>query len=135
MRCLLLAFRFSRFFFSCSSISRSVLILCTSISRCLAKSTGCGAVMLLRWATGVSGAMELLEGDGRCILLVPRCTVSSTTSDALIRSTTFVWVSARTDVPLTFRIMSSGMRPARRAAPPGLTLSTNTGLSPDTFIP
>uniref|UniRef100_A0A8W7PA10 Uncharacterized protein n=1 Tax=Anopheles coluzzii TaxID=1518534 RepID=A0A8W7PA10_ANOCL len=36
---------------------------------------------------------------------------------------------------VTFRIISSGIRPARRAAPPGLTLSTNTGLSPDTFMP
>jgi len=34
---------------------------------------------------------------------------------------------------LTFSIMSPATRPATSAAPPGLTLSTNTGLSPETW--
>lgn len=45
-------------------------------------STGTGAVMLFRGAIGVVGVMDVVEGDGRCILLLLRCTVSSTMSEA-----------------------------------------------------
>lgn len=59
-------------------------------------STGTGAVMEFRGAIGVVGVMDVVEGDGRCILLLLRCTVSSTMSEAVSHVRTCgMWVMER----------------------------------------
>ena len=52
-----------------------------------------------------------------------------------IRSTTSVWVDWVTCAPFTFTITSFSRTPARSAAPPGRTVCTDTGRSPDNVRP
>ena len=52
-----------------------------------------------------------------------------------IRSTTSVWVDCVTWAPLTLTITSFSLIPARWAAPPGRTVCTETGRSPDRVRP
>lgn len=57
------------------------------------------------------------------------------TSLPAIRSTTSVWVDCVTWAPLTLTITSFSLIPARWAAPPGRTVCTETGRSPDRVRP